>query len=94
MRVGADGPANLADTNPLTCLCKAFFSAPEFVIHQRELQAERDWLGMHAVTAPDHRCHFEPPRLARDRRSERFQVGQKDVARLVQLHSQCRIQDV
>src|SRR5206468_13118377 len=81
--VRPDGPAHFADANSLARLCETLFRAAEFVIHQRKLQAERDWLGMHAVAAPDHRGHFEPPRLVRDYRSESFQVGQKNVARLV-----------
>jgi len=27
-------------------------SAREFIVHQRKLQTERDWLGMHTVAAP------------------------------------------
>jgi hypothetical protein len=83
MRVRADGAAYFADTNPLARLCETFFRAAEFVIHQRELQAERDWLGVHAVAAPDHRDHFEPPCLVPNHRPERFQIGQENVARLV-----------
>src|SRR5256886_13301648 len=83
MCVRADGAAYFADTNPLARLRETLFRAAEFVVHQRKLQAERDWLGMHAVAAPDHRGHFVPPRLVRDHRSERFQIGQKNVARLV-----------
>ena len=55
-----------------------FFRAAEFVVHQRKFQPERDWLGMHTVAAPDHRGHFEPPRLLRDHRFRRdFEIVAK-----------------
>ena len=86
MCVCAYRSADFADPDALTCLGKPLDGAPEFVVHQRQLQPERDRLGVHAVTAADHRRHFEPTSLLRDHRSQRTQIVQKKLTRLIQLH--------
>src|SRR6266542_268202 len=83
MCMRADRAAYFADTNPFASLRETFFRATEFVIHQCKFEAERDWLGMHTVAASNHRGHFEPSRLIPDHFSERFQIGQENVAGFV-----------
>ena len=46
--------AQFSYANTLARLTQAFFSASEFIKHQRELQTKRDRLSMNAVAAPDH----------------------------------------
>src|ERR1700758_5147288 len=70
MRMGANCPADFADADALTCLRQPLLRAAEFVEHQRKLQAKCDWLRVHAVAAPNHRCHFEPARLRGDHRTQ------------------------
>ena len=95
MRVRADRAADLSHANALPRLREAFLSAAKFIEHQRQLQSKRDRLRMNAVAAPDHRRHFESPRLTR--RSSCgvcFKSSSKNADRFRQLHRQSRIQNI
>ena len=74
----ADRAADLAHANALSRLDESLFSAAEFIEHQRQFEAKRDWFGVDAVAATDHRRHFVSPRLLRDRRRVvRFESSSK-----------------
>src|SRR5215469_9960021 len=94
VRVRAHCATDLADANALSGLRQPFYSTTEFVIHERQLQAERDRLSVHAVTAADHRRHFVAPRLVCDCATERFQIFEKDLAGLIQLYRKRRVQNI
>src|SRR2546429_6641122 len=49
VRMGANCAADFPDPNSLARLCEAFNSASELVEHERQLQSERDRLGVHTV---------------------------------------------
>src|SRR6266487_2720096 len=87
-------PAYFAEANSFACLGQTFFRTPEFVEHQRKLQAKCDWLSMNPMAAPDHRSHFESPRLLPNRRPQRFDIVQKNFAGLCQLYGERRVQDI
>ncbi len=65
-----DRSAQLPDADAFLRLRQSFLRPPEFVEHQRQLQSERDRLGVNAVAAPNHRRHFESARLRGDRRPQ------------------------
>ena len=72
MRVGADRAAEFADAHAFQRLREPLLGPAEFVVHERELQSERDRLGVDAVAAADHRRRFEigaPGRRSRARSS-------------------------
>ena len=52
-------------------------------LHQRKLQTERDWLGTHTWLRPIIGVILNRARLLCDRCSQRFQIGQEKVARLI-----------
>src|SRR5437870_2374718 len=64
--------AYLTDSNALAHLREPFFRATEFVEHEGKFQAECYGLSVHAVAAPDHRCHLEPARLTGDCGAQAF----------------------
>src|SRR5438067_8702507 len=80
VRMRAHRSAYFADADALARLCQAFFRPAEFIIHQRELQPECNRLRVHAVTAANHRRHFEPARLLRDFRSQGIQIVEENLA--------------
>jgi hypothetical protein len=58
MRERADGAGDLADPHDLPGAAEAFDVAAQLRIPERQLQAERHHLGVHAVRAADHRRLF------------------------------------
>ena len=81
MRVGADGAAQFPDADPLGGLREPLGGAAEFVVHQRELQPERDRLRVNAVAAADHRRHFVTPRLRRDHLAQAERCRRREFSR-------------
>ena len=53
MRAGADGAGKFADGDDFADAFEAFQRAAKFIVHQRQLQAERGRLGVDAVAAAD-----------------------------------------
>ena len=94
VRMGANCAADFPNPNSLARLCEAFNSASELIEHERQLQSERDRLGVHTVAAANHRCHLVPARLVCDGSSQCLKIVEKDIARLVQLHRERCVQNV
>ena len=92
--VGADRTAQLTHRDAFAGLAQAFLGAAELVVHQRELEAEGDRLGMDAVAAPDHRGVLERPRPFGHDRAQRRQVLQQEIAGRRHLHGQGGVEDV
>ena len=57
MREGPHGAGDLADRDDVAGAQDAIEIAPQLGVPERELEAERHRLGVHAVRAPDHRRH-------------------------------------
>ncbi len=58
MRVGADGAGEFADGDLFARFDQPLFGAAEFVVHERELEAVGDRLGVDAVRAAHHGREF------------------------------------
>ena len=68
--------------------------AVEFIVHDREFQAERGWLAVNAVAAADAGCHFMFVRAAGDDGQKFFDVGNENVRALDHLHSERGVHDI
>ena len=90
----ADGAGDLADGDGGTRLSHAAEVATELVVPQRQLEAERHRLGVHAVRAADHRgaAMLVRPRLHRV--AQRAEQRQDEVGRLDHLQCLRRVDDV
>ena len=94
MRIRPDRAGNLSDADSLSGALDPAYGAPELGVPQRQLQAKRHRLCVHAVGAPDHRRVAMLPRPVRDRLKELTEVVQDQSARLAHLERERRVQDV
>ena len=95
MRAGADRAGEFADGGDFAGAFEAFERAAKFVVHQRELEAERRRLGVDAVAAADAGREFDILRAcwAMDGQ-QRLHVGNEDVRALHHLHGERGVNDV
>ena len=95
VRAGADRAAEFADGDDFAGAFKALERAAKFVVHQRQLQAERGRLGVDAVAAADARREFVflGAPVAMDGQ-QLLHVGDEDVRALHHLDGEGGVNDV
>ena len=94
VRMRADCAADFPHADARLHLLQALERAAKFVIHQRELQPERDRLRVDAVAAADHRRHLEFLRTLRDHLAQFAEILQQNVRRLRGLHGERGVEHV
>ena len=91
---GADRAGNRAGRNLLARRDEPRAGAREFGIGQRELEPEGRGLGMDAVRAADGRRHLVLEGAPLQRREQRVDVGDEDVAGALKLHREAGVEHV
>ncbi len=94
MRVGADGAGKFSHRDLVARLDQPLLGAAELVVHQRELEAVGDRLGVDAVRAAHHRREFVFLRADGDRLAQFLQVGEEQVRAGDELERHRRIEQV
>ena len=91
---GADRPGNRAGRNLLARRDKPGAGAGELGMGDGELEAEGGGLGVDSVRAADRRRHLMLEGAALQRREQRVDVGDEDVARTPELHGEAGVEHV
>jgi hypothetical protein len=94
MGAGADGAGDFAHGHDVAHGLQSSQRATQFVVHQRELQAEGRRLGMNAVAAADARRELMFVRATGDDGPKLLHVGDEDVRALLHLHGVAGVPDV
>ena len=95
VRERADRARQLADADDRLARARTrSTSRAELRVPERQLQAERHRLGVHAVRAADHRRAAMLERAIADRLGQRVEILQDDVARLAHLQRLRGVDDV
>ena len=91
---GADRAGNRASRNLLARRDKPGAGAGELGMGDGELEAEGGRLGVDSVRAADRRRHLVLEGAALERREQRVDVGDEDVARAPELHGEAGVEHV